>query len=198
MDGGQDASIQCFMTDFDLHYDKLKRHLGIEVRKLFKAWNRPLDSAQLEDEVQELLLRIHQASRGYDPARRSFRAWAHKVAMYRLIDREREFFREKKRPSVINRASLADERTFDLLLECRSVCVRSESPDEDIEAALREVEKLPDRERLAIRRKFLEDAEYASIAEELGISVARARHVVSDGVRRLTNRLRNSLSPVTH
>jgi RNA polymerase sigma factor (sigma-70 family) len=167
--------------------------LTAQVGVLYDKWNRPLDDSQLEEEVAGLILAIVEAEKNYDPARRCFRAWANKVAMRRLADRQRAFFRERARPKVRNQASFGNDGAFDLLLECLAARPGPLPSDERTDVLLRELGRLPEKERYAIHHKFLEEDDYASIAHHLGVTEAAARGVVCRGLKRLGERMQAAL-----
>jgi RNA polymerase sigma factor (sigma-70 family) len=192
MDGEQDAQSLAFDAALALHRDTLTTELTIQVRKVYKRWHLPLDKSEIEHEVNGLFVGILEAKRNYDPSRGSFKAWANKVAVCRLADRERQFGRERNRPKVQYESSYASEADFDLLIEYSATSRGPEPPNEQIDVLLQELGRLPDKERQALRSRFFDNGDYTTIAHALGITVAAARGVVCRGLARLGRRLRGA------
>jgi RNA polymerase sigma factor (sigma-70 family) len=182
-----------FNAELERHYDALKWQLTVQIRRIYRSWNRPLDPSEVEDEVQDLFRGILEAQNNYDPSRGSFKAWANAVAMRRLADRQRQFHREHKRPRTMNESSCASESVFDLLIERGMMNRGAETADERIGIIMQELERLCDRERDVLRRRFLKEDDYAAIARDLGITEAAARGIQCRGVDRLGQRVRAAL-----
>jgi RNA polymerase sigma factor (sigma-70 family) len=183
MDGEQDA--QSFDVTFARHHDQLTRELAIPVRRVYRRWDRPTNPWDIEDEVSNLVGAILKAKKNYDPSRGSFKAWANGVAMHRLSDRARQFGRESNRPVTSYESSYPGEVAFELLIAHRAAILGPEPPDERIEILLTEMDRLPAKERITIRRRIWDDEAYASIAHDLGVTEAAARGIYSRGMERL-------------
>ncbi len=136
MDGEREAQSLDFDAALALHLDTLTRELAIQVRKVYRSWRLPLDTSEIEHEVAGLFVGILEARRNYDPLRGSFKAWANKVAMCRLADRQRQFVRERDRLTVQYESSYASEAAFDLLIEYCATSQAPEPPDDQVEVLL--------------------------------------------------------------
>jgi RNA polymerase sigma-70 factor (ECF subfamily) len=119
-----------------------------------------------EDVVQDALLR---ALRAYPRLRHAdhLRAWLYRVTTTAAIDLHRSRRRELPRgePPVVATHDTYDEGTFEALIA-----------------------PLPDGARTALRLRFVDDLDYAGIADRLGISTDAARQRVSTAVRTLRER----------
>jgi RNA polymerase sigma-70 factor, ECF subfamily len=119
-----------------------------------------------EDVVQDALLR---ALRAYPRLRHAdhLRAWLYRVTTTAAIDLHRS--RRRELPSGDPPARVThdtyDEGTFEALIA-----------------------PLPDGARTALRLRFVDDLDYAGIADRLGISTDAARQRVSTAVRTLRER----------
>ena len=131
------------------------------------AHARRLAGAQhAEDVVQDALLR---ALRAYPRLRHAdhLRAWLYRVTTTAAIDLHRSRRRELPRgdPPAVATHDTYDEGTFEALIA-----------------------PLPDGARTALRLRFVDDLDYAGIADRLGISTDAARQRVSTAVRTLRER----------
>jgi RNA polymerase sigma factor (sigma-70 family) len=194
MDGEQDAQSLDFDAALALHLDTLTNELTIQVRKVYRSWRLPRDTSEIEHEVAGLFVGILEARRNYDPLRGSFKAWANKVAMCRLADRQRQLARERNRLTVQYESSYASEAAFDLLIEYCATSRAPEPPDDQVEVLLHELDRLPEKERVAIRRRFFNEEEYVTIACDFAISEAAARGVVCRGLKQLGSRVRAAVA----
>jgi RNA polymerase sigma-70 factor (ECF subfamily) len=127
------------------------------------AHARRIAGDDADDVVQDALLR---ALRAYPAVRHAdhLRAWLYRVTTNAAIDQLRRRRRElpTAAPPEIPVAPEHDDGAFDALLG-----------------------DLPEPARAALRLRFVEDLEYAAIAERLGCSPAAARQRVSTAVRAL-------------
>jgi RNA polymerase sigma factor (sigma-70 family) len=62
--------------------------------------------------------------------------------------------------------------------------------------ALRLIAKLPDRQRVAVVLRVIEDKDFAAVADVLGVSEANARKIVSRGLTKLRSLLEEGKSDV--
>jgi RNA polymerase sigma-70 factor (ECF subfamily) len=119
-----------------------------------------------EDVVQDALLR---ALRAYPRLRHAdhLRAWLYRVTTTAAIDLHRSRRRELPtgEPPAVATHDTYDEGTFEALIA-----------------------PLPDGARTALRLRFVDDLDYAGIADRLGISTDAARQRVSTPVRTLRER----------
>jgi len=119
-----------------------------------------------EDVVQDALLR---ALRAYPRLRHAdhLRAWLYRVTTTAAIDLHRSRRRELPSgdPPAVATHDTYDEGTFEALIA-----------------------PLPDGARTALRLRFVDDLDYAGIADRLGISADAARQRVSTAVRTLRER----------
>jgi RNA polymerase sigma-70 factor, ECF subfamily len=119
-----------------------------------------------EDVVQDALLR---ALRAYPRLRHAdhLRAWLYRVTTTAAIDLHRSGRRELPSgdPPAVATHDTYDEGTFEALIA-----------------------PLPDGARTALRLRFVDDLDYAGIADRLGITTDAARQRVSTAVRTLRER----------
>jgi RNA polymerase sigma-70 factor, ECF subfamily len=196
MEGHQDAHSAYFNAEMTRNYVAVCRNLKYQVRLLYCKWNRTLGDEQVEEEVDHLIVEIVKAGKNYDPARGGFKAWANAVAMHRLEDRKRDFFREDRRRGG-KQGGLESDVAFDLVIELVSVRRAPKPPDERLEILMEELKRIPAKERHAINLRFFEGADYASIARGLRVTEAAARGLVCRGLDRLGKRVQDAMRRVT-
>jgi RNA polymerase sigma factor (sigma-70 family) len=197
MDGEQDAHSASFNAELERYLDAISRNLTYLVRQLYRKWNRPLGHEQVEEEVQHLLCEIVKAGRNYDLTRNCIKAWANRVALHRLADRKRDFFREDQRRDR-GEGGLESDVAFELVMELVSARRAEKAEDDRVEILMRQLSRIPVKQRDAIRLRFFEEADYASIASELGVETeAAARGLVCRGLEQLGKRVRDALRRVT-
>lgn len=186
----QDADPAGFNAELERHLPHLRRLFAAQTRTLFRRWNRPLGPAQLDDEVADLVCAVVKAGRNYAPARGGFVAWANAVAAYRLLDRQREFFRAAAHPRTISGC----ESEIDDVLASVTAAGAAGRADWRVEIVLQELGRLPTRQRDAIRQRFFEDADYAAVASRLGTTEGAARGLVCRGLLAVGDAVRSALA----
>jgi RNA polymerase sigma-70 factor (ECF subfamily) len=122
-----------------------------------------------EDLVQETLVALHTRRDSYDPTY-PLTAWMYAIARYRLID----FLRRAKRRT---HASLDDHD------------IGADDPDYEASDAKRDVgvllDKLPEKQRLAIRLVKLEEKSVREASEETGFSESDIKISIHRGLKTL-------------
>ena len=133
-----------------------------------RAASNPADA---EDTVQDILMAVHLARHGYDPAR-PFRPWLAGIARHRIVDglraRTRRAGREK--PLTPAHDGIAAAQTAPPLGET------------GLYGALA---RLPATQLLAIRRLKLEERPLRAVSGETGLSIGALKAATARGLRRL-------------
>lgn len=127
------------------------------------------DSADLEDLVQETLIAIHRRRASYDPVL-PFTAWLHAIARYKLIDYLRRRGIRKEVPLGAAAEMAAPDRAGEWLAAA------------DVEQLL---DRLPDKQRRAIRLTRIEGRSIAEAAALTGQSRSGVKVGIHRGIRRL-------------
>lgn len=131
------------------------------------------DRAAAEDLTVETFWRIHRAHARFDP-KRSFRAWARRIASNLAFDYLRSRRREEELPEEFPQGLSPDPA---LQRETR----------EQIQRAFRH---LPAKLRVAAILALIEERPYEEIGETLGISLGAVKSRIFRAVRRLQKDLR--------
>jgi len=134
-----------------IDYQKLDNYLHHYFRK------QGLQDADIDDVVQVTLMRVHQAS--YDASRGSYLTWALAIAKNCWIDRCRK--------RTASTSAFEDDI---------SIIPVSDDTSKDVSYRLQLVlERLPEQHQTIIKRKFVEGASTATLAEEEGIAPSTVR-----------------------
>jgi len=167
--------------------------------QLFRRWAGPLlrylermlgDSAMAEELVQEAFFRVHRARHGYEPRAR-FSTWLYRIATNLALN-------ELKRP---RRQHVHEEED--------RVALRGTGPGVDEEVATRrlgarvesELEKLPERQRMALWLSAAEGHSYAEVASILDTSEKSVKALVHRARVALVSRMgecTDSMASVPH
>ncbi len=158
---------------------------------LFQRWASPLlrylermlrDAAAAEDLVQEVFLRVHRARERYTPDAR-FSTWLYRIATNLALN-------ELRRPRQRDPHQSTDEDGAVWL-------VSDASPSDEIvharrlgEAALRELDALPKRQRAALWLTAVEGLAYSEVAAALDVSEKVVKALVHRGRSALVEKLR--------
>lgn len=140
-------------------YIRLLTEISPYVRTL--AARRGLDASEIEDALQDVLLTVHAIRQTYDPMR-PFGPWLTAIADRRLVDRLRRTGRRRARESPL----MPEHETFP---------DGAANIDEEIsgQRALRAaVEKLPERQRQAIKLLKIREMSLKEAAMVSGMSIA--------------------------
>ncbi|MGH9501191.1 MAG: RNA polymerase sigma factor [Terriglobales bacterium] len=157
------GDLDAFETLFRQHQGEVFRWIARVVR----------DRGAAEDLTIETFWRIHRARARFDP-RRSFTAWARRIATNAAIDHLKRMRREEPLPEDVPAAELPDAG---LQRDVR----------ERVNRAFRQ---LPPKLRVAATLALIEEEPYQEIAEALGISVGAVKLRVFRAVRVLREQLR--------
>ena len=161
---------------------------------LFQRWASPLlrylermlrDAAAAEDLVQEVFLRVHRARERYTPDAR-FSTWLYRIATNLALN-------ELRRPRRRDPHQSTDEDGAVWL-------VSDASPTDEIvdarrrgEAALRELEALPERQRAALWLTAVEGLAYSEVAAALDVSEKAVKALVHRGRSALAEKLQRGV-----
>jgi RNA polymerase sigma-70 factor (ECF subfamily) len=145
---------------------------------LFRVAHSLLRShTEAEDVVQDTFLRVLERPYAL-PGVRDHRVWLVRIAWNLSLDRLR---RRKTRPS--------DSDFVDMLIAPGLSADRAMEESGHINAALREIERLPSRERHVLLLSSIEELDNAEIAGVIGRSEAAARALLFRARTRLRERL---------
>ena len=161
---------------------------------LFQRWASPLlrylermlrDAAVAEELVQEVFLRVHRARERYTPDAR-FSTWLYRIATNLALN-------ELRRPRRRDPHQSTDEDGAVWL-------VSDASPTDEIvdarrlgEAALRELEALPERQRAALWLTAVEGLAYSEVAAALDVSEKAVKALVHRGRSALAAKLQREV-----
>jgi len=143
--------------------------------------------AEAEDVVQDTFLRVLQRSAAL-PAIQDQRVWLVRIAWNLALDRLR---RRKSRPSGSGFAGsqLAASQLVDSLIAPGTPADRALEDSRHLHAVLREIERLPTRERQVLLLTSLEELDNSEIASITGRSEAAVRGLLFRARTRLRTRL---------
>jgi len=154
-----------FAQLFDLLADPIYRFLAFRL-------NNPEDAKEMASQV---FLEAWQGLARYDP-KRSFKAWIFSIARYTLIDFYRRHRAESGLDTVTELAGPTDIQA--------EVGTKTE-----IEQVLQEVNRLPELYQTVLKLKFVEELDYAEIAELTGKTKNSLRVIVKRGLDKLRDNL---------
>lgn len=141
------------------------------------VWRRYgfLQSSDLEDIVQEILLSLHAARATYDPAR-PFLPWLMGIARNRMADAARRHVRRSNRETTVERLpeTFSDPETN-----------TSEDAYGDPEALRRAIDRLPASQRQAVELLKLREMSLKEAAAVTGMSIGALKVAVHRAVRSL-------------
>ena len=127
-----------------------------------------INPMEIEDAVQDVLIAVHVARAGYDPAR-PFRPWLAGLARHRLIDRARA-----------GRRRAAHEVPFTSAHDRAAPAAEAADP-----ALPRAIGLLSPVQRLAIERLKLREQSLRAVSAETGVSIGALKVATHRGIRRL-------------
>lgn len=166
---------------------------------LFDRWAAPLlrylermvrDTATAEELVQETFLRVHRARERYVPEAR-FSTWLYRIATNLALNELRR--PRQRRPHT----SMDDDTAAPLGLSSAS-----SSQDDRVHArrvgeeVMRELEKLPERQRMALWLSAVEGQSYAEVAAALDASEGSVKSLVHRARSSIVERLGQWMDPV--
>jgi RNA polymerase sigma-70 factor (ECF subfamily) len=161
---------------------------------LFRRWAAPLlrylermvrDAAIAEELVQEVFLRVHRVRDRYAPEAR-FSTWLYRIATNLALN---ELRRPRRRDphrgihEVHGRALAAEGPAADDVVHARRLG----------EAALRELEELPERQRAALWLSAVEGLAYSEVAVALDVSEKAVKALVHRARSALVERLKEGV-----
>ena len=139
------------------------------------------DSADIEDAVQEVLLTVHAVRHTYDPMR-PFGPWLVAIANRRITDRLRRYGRTAAKETPLSNEHetfAAPQANYD----------ERASDERALQAA---IERLPQRQRDAIRLLKLQEMSLKEAANATGVSVPALKVATHRAMRHLRRMLRGS------
>lgn len=146
----------------------------------FLSARRHRDPSDAEDAVQDILLTIHAVRQTYDPAR-PFRPWLVTIAKRRLVDRLRRLGRVRSRESALT----TEHETFSA---GRANIEMEISNRRELDAAF---QRLPARQRQAVRLLKLEELSLKEAAAKTGMSIAALKVASHRALKNLRKMLVN-------
>jgi len=156
-------------------------------RKLYAFCYATTHSANAEDLVHDVFLRIIKASHTFNPQKASFRTWLFRIARNHCIDVSRRAKRFKFMPfgdnavgsddgeAAVGEGSLAEDAIVHQAESVESTVIRS-SVMEAVRDCIDQLEQQD--EKQAILLYYLADQVYREIGEMLGKSTSMARNYV--------------------
>lgn len=145
---------------------------GLELARHLRRIVRDDDVAQ--DLLQDTLLRAHRALTRLGPDANE-RAWLYRIATNAALNHLRAKGRERR----------ALERAAHEMDHAGDGGNRRSDADERREALWRKVAQLPERQRVAITLRVVDELEYEAIAERMGCTVETARANVYQATKKL-------------
>lgn len=133
----------------------------------------------IEDVLQESLITLHKVRHTYDPSR-PFLPWMFALVRYRSLDYLRKHIRIQSR-----------EVANDDMLESM-FAAKTDTADEDREAALAMLEGVSDKEREVIELLKIEQLSVKDVAKQLGLSESNVKVIASRGYAKLRRKLKDS------
>lgn len=138
------------------------------------------DRAEADDVAQDVFLTAWRRARDFDPVKGRARAWLFTIARNRAVDR----LRRRRLGWLVGLDALTGEPEADAPGAVQSVVARSE-----LAAAKREIEALPDRQRLALLLATVGDLDTTEIAQTMGLSRGAVEQLLVRARRRLRTKL---------
>jgi RNA polymerase sigma-70 factor (ECF subfamily) len=172
MPGGEDAVLvrRALAGDAAAYGVIVDEHRG----RVFSLALRMLgDRAAAEDVASEAFLRAWDALPRYDPAK-SFATWVLTIASRLCLDALRRR-RWRGDPPTEDRVPAAPEPGPEAAVVMSGLAVRVRDA----------IAQLPERERMAVMLRHLEDMSYAEVAAAMGIPVGTAKTLAFQGRRKL-------------
>lgn len=127
--------------------------------------------ADVEDTVQDILMAVHLARQGYDPAR-PFRPWLAGIARHRIVDGLRARTRRAGRETPLTPAH-------------EGIAAAQTAPPPGETGLRGALARLPATQLLAIQRLKLEERPLRAVAGETGLSIGALKAATARGLRRL-------------
>ena len=166
---------EAFLVLFDRYW--------LDVFRLARAVLR--NNAEAEDLVQCVFLEVHTTLLRYDEQRGSFRTLLLRYAYTRAIDQRRRL--ESRRYY----ASVQIEEMDQEILACEELLTSGLTLEEAARLIEEGLQKLDDKQRVAVTSYFFEGLSVNEIAEKLGESYGNARHHLYRGL----DQMRKVLAP---
>ncbi len=150
------------------------------IKSLFDLYYSPLvvyaeqflkDRSQSEDLVQEFFVKL----------------WNQDYLETAEVSNLRSYLYRSIRNSALNFLKKNDllKDTLDLLHVQMPEHFPTSNDDNKIELLLKEVDKLPDRTKLAIELVMIERKKYQEAADEMSISINTVKHLLKEGIKKL-------------
>lgn len=149
----------------------LLEQLGERFRVFFRNRMRVGDPSHIEDLVQETLIAIHTRRESYNPGQ-PLRAWVYAIARYKLIDH----FRRTRTTGV----AVPVDEVEDLFSNEEA---DASDPARDVAALL---DRLPPKQRMAIRLVKLDELSIREAAERTGMSESDIKISIHRGMKKLS------------
>lgn len=171
------------MDQFERHYEEL--HPGL----LRFVAARIRDAHAAHDVVQEVYAKAFRNRHRYDPLR-PFSTWIYTIARNACVD----FLRRRMRDplsGVAPNAPAAPPDLDTLAATGASDPARAAERRDLVEAARRELEKLPDDRRAAVEMKIVEGLTFREVAEALGVPLGTVAFWVRQSLDAIAEKMRH-------
>ncbi len=161
------------------HHDEIYRYLW----RLLAGAGSAGETLEAQDLAQEVFMRAYRAFDRLPPGS-NCRAWLYRIATNCALTALKNGHRWARRTT-----SLPDDDAHPVLVDA------APSPQQQIDhtevlGTIRDaIISLPDKQRSALVMRYLQEMDYADIAQALGCSVESARANVSQAIRRLRDNL---------
>lgn len=158
-------------------WDALAILLARQERPLFAFFHRlGCDPNSVEDLVQEVMIRIYEGRRRYDPAR-PFSPWLYGIARHVWQDH----LRRRGRLHITLRAAESAEDLDSPVLDP----LERRQAGEEAERVRRALERLPEDQRVTLILRHFHGLNYEEIAETMGLPLGTVKWRIHDAMRKL-------------
>lgn len=137
-------------------------------------------SEDAEDVAQETFARAYAAIGSFTHDR-PIENWLIRIAQNAFLDLKRK---ERRRPTYVQEAALADDRGLETILDHRPLPDRQLEHAEELREVMRVLENLDEESRRLIQMAHVENVPYSEIAQRLGLKVATVRSRLHRACRR--------------
>lgn len=157
------------------HHDEIYRYLW----RLLAGVGGAGETLEAQDLAQEVFMRAYRAFDRLSPGS-NYRAWLYRIATNCALTALKNGHRWARRTTP-----LPDEDMSRALVDAAPSPQQQIDHAEVVGAVRDAIVNLPDKQRSALVMRYLQEMDYADIAQALGCSVESARANVSQAIRRL-------------
>lgn len=149
------------------------------------------NAAEAEDLAQEVFLRIYRARKKYRP-RSKFSTWLFTIANHLALNALRNRRRKPLVPLAGQDSGPLGPRPAEQLVHDRGAAPSGQIRQQELVAVIqRALEKLNERQRMAVVLNKFEDMNYQEIAEVMGLTVQAVKSLLSRARANLREELQN-------